>query len=148
MNAAPETGARSACACLNLRMAARALTQMYDAHLAASGLKATQFSILSAIGLAGPLPLSRLAALLVMDRTTLTRNLGPLERDGLIAVGRDRQDRRRREAELTAKGRARLGLAFPLWQEAQRRFLERFGRERWRELRATLGVVTAAAREG
>ncbi len=142
----PET--RAACACLNFRMAARALTQMYDAHLAPSGIKSTQFSILSAIGLKGPLPLSRLAELLVMDRTTLTRNLKPLERGNLIAMSRGATDRRRREAVLTAEGRRLMERAYPLWQRAQQNFVSGFGRERWRELRAVLGSVVELARRG
>lgn len=140
-----EPEARSTCACLNLRMAARALTHMYDGHLQEAGLRATQFSILSAVGLKGGLTISRLASLLVMDRTTLTRNLRPLEREGLIEIGRG-QDRRTKALKLTAKGRERLAGALPLWQAAQRRFLDRFGAENWRALRQMLAAITAFAR--
>ncbi len=81
------------CACLNVRKAARAVTQLYDEVLQPSGLRATQFNLLVAIALAGEAPVTRLADALVMDRTTLTRNLKPLESQGLITIeaGTDRR---------------------------------------------------------
>src|SRR5689334_16622792 len=102
----PSELARS-CACFNLRKAARAVTQIYESALEPSGLKATQISLLVALALRGPLPLTRLASSLVMDRTTLTRNLMPLRKKGWIANERG-PDRRERSVALTRAGRATL----------------------------------------
>src|SRR6266704_2253431 len=76
------------CNCLALRQAARHVTQFYDQFLAPTGLRTTQFSILARLRRMGPMTINALAADLVMDRTTLGRNILPLERDGLVAVER------------------------------------------------------------
>src|SRR2546427_8226355 len=91
------------CNCLALRQAARVVTQFYDQHLAASGLRTTQYSILAKLDRLGPMTINSLAAELVMDRTTLGRNILPLERDGLIQVGQNAADARSRDVELTGK---------------------------------------------
>ncbi|HEY9847811.1 MAG TPA: MarR family transcriptional regulator, partial [Candidatus Caenarcaniphilales bacterium] len=88
------------CACFNLRKASRAVTQLYDKVLQPSGLLATQFTLLSAIALTGSVTITRLAQELVMDRTTLARNLKPLERQGLIQI-KPGQDQRTRIVTLT-----------------------------------------------
>src|ERR1700676_4559507 len=85
------------CNCLAIRQAARHVTQFYDQLLAPSGLRTTQYSILGRLQRRGPMPINALAAELVMDRTTLGRNILPLERDGLIEIGTAPSDRRRRE---------------------------------------------------
>jgi len=92
------------CNCLALRQAARHVTQFYDRFLAMAGLRTTQFSILAKLRRLGPMTISALAADLVMDRTTLGRNLQPLEREGLVAVVTGRADRRSREVRLTDAG--------------------------------------------
>ncbi len=118
-----------ACACLNLRRASRMVTQLYDEALKPAGVRATQFPVLATIGSAGPISVNRLADRIVMDRTTLTRNLKPLERDGLIAV-RPGDDLRVREVSLTAKGRKTLDRAYPLWERVQARLREKIGGSR------------------
>lgn len=120
-------------------MVVRAVTQAYDAALAPSGFRATQFTVLVARGHIGRAPLSRLAEALVMDRTTLSRNLRPLERDGLIATGLVDDDRRVREIRLAGKGRKALEKALPLWERAQKRMHEGLGRNRWQGLSDDLG---------
>ncbi len=130
------------CTCGNLRRAMRAVTQAYDAALAPSGLRATQFNVLVAIAHIGRPPLSRLAEALVMDRTTLSRNLRPLERDGLVAIAAG-GDRRTREIRLTPKGRKALERALPLWERVQGRMRAGFGRKRWQALRGDLDVAVA-----
>src|ERR1700731_2396811 len=92
------------CNCLAVRQAARHITQFYDQFLAASGLRTTQFSILAKLRRLGPMTINALAAEMVMDRTTLGRNILPLERDGLIAVEKGRRDRRSKELRLTEAG--------------------------------------------
>ncbi len=81
----------TACTCANLRKAARAVTQVYDQALRPTGLKATQFTMLATLSNRGDLPLSRLAEALVMDRTTLTRNLKPLVGKGLVRIDQDQR---------------------------------------------------------
>ena len=134
----PET-----CNCHALRQAARVVTQFYDRHLAASGLRSTQYSILAKLDLLGPRTVNALAAELVMDRTTLGRNILPLERDGLIEVVRSPADRRRHELCLTDAGRKLHRTALSHWEEAQRRFNAVFGDERAAALRDLLREVSA-----
>jgi DNA-binding MarR family transcriptional regulator len=107
------------CACFAVRRAARAITQHYDRALRPTGLRATQFTLLTVLALAGPLPMSRVAGRLGMERTTLTRNLRPLVRQGLVTVG-DGDDRRIRTLTLTTKGRRAAVAALPHWRQAQR----------------------------
>lgn len=131
------------CNCLAARKAARHLTQFYDRHLAPSGLRSTQFSVLARVRLRGPISINALAAELALDRTTLGRTLRPLERDGLIRLGRDPRDRRGRALTLTAAGEARLDAARPLWLAAQRRFEAVYGEQRAGALRQTLAELVA-----
>lgn len=142
----PGSAAREAagCACFNLRKAARAITQLYDGALAPSGLRATQFSLLAVLRAMGEPTISRLAKAMVMDRTTLTRNLRPLEKLGLleVIVGKDR---RTRHVGLTALGRDRLATAFPLWREAQARVARGLGEARRERLLSDLAGVVAVA---
>jgi DNA-binding MarR family transcriptional regulator len=132
-----------ACNCLAVRQAARHVTQFYDQFLAGVGLRTTQFSILTRLRRLGPLPINVLARELVMDRTTLGRNILPLQRKGLIAVVKGRTDRRSRELRLTDAGLTRLRGAVEGWTEAQARFETVFGDERALELRALLRAVSA-----
>lgn len=128
-----ETADPGRCTCFHLRRAARALSRRYDAGLKKSGLRANQFSILAVAGNAGPQPLGQLAERLGMDRTTLTRNLRPLERDGLLEV-RAGEDRRSRWIEITPAGRQRLETALPLWQAVQRSVVDELGMADWQHL--------------
>jgi DNA-binding MarR family transcriptional regulator len=121
-------------------MASRRLTQLYDDALAPSGLKSTQFAILSELARRGPSPptMRELADGLAVDRSALGHNLRPLERDGLIALETSETDRRRRHVVLTAEGRARYRVATPHWQRGQERFAAVFGAGRAAALRSTL----------
>ena len=110
------------CNCLALRQASRHVTQFYDRVLAPTGLRTTQFSILAKLKRLGPMTINALADDLVMDRTTLGRNILPLQREGLIAVKQGRSDRRSKELHLTETGLQRLRAAAKLWREAQARF--------------------------
>jgi len=132
------------CNCLALRQATRHVTQFYDQLLAASGLRTTQYAILSRLQRSGSMPINALAAALVMDRTTLGRNILPLERDGLIEIGASPTDRRRREVRLTAAGSARLRAAAQNWKVAQQRFDQVFGADRAAALRDLLREVVAS----
>lgn len=129
------------CNCLAIRKAARHVTQYYDSHLAPTGLRTTQFSILARLRRLGPRTINELAADLVLDRTTLGRNLGPLERDGLVAVDIDPRDRRSRVLDVTEAGAERLAEARRRWTDAQRGFDEAFGGPQAAALRQTLAVL-------
>jgi DNA-binding MarR family transcriptional regulator len=129
-----------------LRQASRALTQHYDSAFAVAGIRSTQFSVLVALGHAPSVPLSRLAEALVMDRTTLTRNLGPLLRRGLVAES-GAKDQRVRSYALTARGQQVLARALPEWKAAQARILRALAKEDAEQLRRILRAVVAAARE-
>jgi DNA-binding MarR family transcriptional regulator len=132
------------CNCLALRQAARHVTQFYDQFLVPAGLRTTQFSILAKLKRLGPTTINALAEEMVMDRTTLGRNIQPLEREGLVAVRQGRADRRSKEILLTDTGAARLRTAVEAWTEAQTRFESVFGGERASDLRALLRAVTAS----
>ena len=135
------------CNCLAIRSAARHMTQFYDQLLAGTGLRATQFSILAALSELAPLTINGLAKVMVMDRTTLGRNILPLERDGLIRIAPVAGDRRAKELHLTKAGARRLQAALKEWAAAQSRFEERFGPKRAAELRATMRAVVATELE-
>src|SRR5215510_4797195 len=130
------------CNCLALRQAARHVTQFYDQVLAPSGLRTTQFSVLAKLHHQGPMTINTLAKELVMDRTTLGRNILPLQRDGLIAAVRGTTDRRSKELHLTKAGETRLRAATKLWAMAQGRFEAVFGAPRASALRAVLREVS------
>ena len=131
------------CNCFAIRSAARHVSQFYDRHLAPSGLRTTQFSILMKLKRLGPLTINRLAEDMAMDRTTLGRNILPLERDGLIRIEAAANDRRAKELHLTAAGAKRHQAALKAWAEAQGRFEETFGPQRAAQLRTMLRAVVA-----
>jgi DNA-binding MarR family transcriptional regulator len=133
------------CACLNLRKAARAVTNLYDDALRPTGLRATQFALLSITKLLGSVTVSRLAEAAVLDRTTLTRNLKPLEKRGLVRVTSG-ADRRVREVVITARGQKLWTRAIPLWAAAQRRIADGLGERRLRQLVTDLEATVAVAR--
>jgi DNA-binding MarR family transcriptional regulator len=132
------------CNCLALRQAARHLTQFYDRFLAPTGLRTTQFSILAKLHRLGPMTINVLARELVMDRTTLGRNMLPLEREGLIAIEDSAVDRRSKELRLTRKGDERLRAAFKPWRNAQTHFTKMFGEERAANLRRELRALASS----
>lgn len=109
------------CACANLRRAARAVSQLYEEELKGSGLRATQFSLLQAVQIAGTLSQGELGSILCIDSTTLSRTLRPLVKNGWIAARRG-TDKRERLFSLTAAGRKKVEQITPHWQRAQRRF--------------------------
>ena len=131
------------CTCLAVRQAARHITQFYDQHLAPAGLRTTQFSILAKLRRQGPMTINALADALVMDRTTLGRNILPLERDGLVAVEQGSRDRRSKELRVTAAGEARFRAGLKGWVQAQRQFEKAFGAKRTTDMRAILHAVVA-----
>lgn len=107
---------RDACLCLHVQRAARALARRFDEALRPVELSSGQFSLLTSLNRPEPPTIGSVAALLAMDRTTLTANLKPLERRGLLKIAIDKEDRRSRRLSITAAGRALLRKAYPLWK--------------------------------
>ena len=135
----------ASCTCANLRKATRVVTQAYDAALQPSGLKATQFTLLATLAGFEEAPMTRLADALVMDRTTLTRNLKPLVRKGLVRIGHE-DDQRVRNVSLTEAGRRVFEAARPRWAEAQSRVSESLGHDRLSGFLEDLAATIAAVR--
>ncbi|HZQ01446.1 MAG TPA: MarR family winged helix-turn-helix transcriptional regulator [Reyranella sp.] len=123
------------CTCFRVRGAARRVTQIYDRHLAETGLKISQFSLLGYIAAEGPVSIGRLSDLLATDRTTLTRNLRPLLAAGYVERAQS-GDRRRHDFVATAAGRALFKRALPMWSAAEH------------EVRAALGARLTADLHG
>jgi len=136
------------CVCATARMAARSLTRIYDRALEPAGIRTTQFSVLARLLEKRPLPLTHLAGRLAMDRTTLARDLGPLERRGLVAISVG-ADRRVRMAELTPAGRRLVDEVRPLWKQVQRDVRAQLGPDHvarlMDELRAAIAINPAPA---
>jgi DNA-binding MarR family transcriptional regulator len=135
----------STCACFNLRKASRLVTQSFDAILEPSGLLITQFTILVAVAMVKAGNINELAEVLGMDRTTLTRNLKPLEREGLLK-SEPGQDQRTRVVSLTTDGEVALAKALPLWKQAQSGIEEMLGQQRWNTLLSHLTEATVLIR--
>jgi len=133
----------SRCNCTALRKASRRISQLYDTALAPSGLKTTQRAILAQTSRSGPTTMGALAEALVMDSGALAHTLKPLERDRLVAIEIDPDDRRNRLITLTAKGRAKLAETDALWAKAQRGFEIAFGSAESEALRETLRFLVS-----
>lgn len=140
------------CNCLALRQASRRVTQLYDRELAPAGIMVGQYAILARLGQEGPTSIQELAALLVMDRSTLGHLLRPLESRDLVTLAVAGHDRRSRTVVLTASGKALLAQARVLWSAAQAKFDAAFGREQAARARdllkriATMDYQTADGR--
>src|SRR5262245_13041362 len=119
----------TACVCGRLRRASRALTQLYDDTMAPSGLRVTQFSLLRTLAREGTMRITELAALALLDRTALSRNLEPLVAQGYVRIVQGK-DARTREVAITAAGRAAFELALPHWRDAQRVVARKLGAPR------------------
>ena len=132
------------CACATVRRTDRILTQFYDEILAPSGLYITQFTLLATLSQAAPVTINRLAEIMDMDRTTLSRNLEVLAKQHMVRI-EEGEDRRTHQVHLTQEGEQALRRAWPLWQEAQARIEHALGQERLEGLLTDLSEVLAAA---
>ena len=129
----PATNRPSVCTCVNVRRAARAITRVYDKALEPVELKVTQFSVLATIRHSGPLNISKLARILLLDRTTLVRNIKSLESAGFIE-NTPSSDPRERAIQVTESGRTIVEQAMPCWRTAQKRVEEQIGRDNVKHL--------------
>lgn len=137
---AAEIGA--ACVCLGVRKAARLVARRYDDAFRPLGITSGQFSILAALLRDGAVPLGSLADVLGMDRTTLNRNLKPLEATALIVTTHDKSDARVRGLQLTPGGRALLNRAIPIWAEVQADSQKRLTKSGWSQFRSYLRALS------
>jgi DNA-binding MarR family transcriptional regulator len=133
------------CACFGLRKATRAVSRLYDDCLRPVGLNITQYAMLRVIQ-AEAMSVSALGRAMVMDRTSITRALAPLERDGLIRT-EPGSDKRARLVSLTRKGVKLLANARPFWDEAQKLLLDLVGEERWSAMHGLLQDTTRLVRQ-
>jgi len=125
------------CASFNFRRAARAVTSLYDRAFEPFRIRSTQFSILVGIAKTQPTSISALSDLLVIDRTTLTRSLRLLKKQGLLSIS-DRSTKRQRFLTLTPKGARTLAASLPAWRKAQDRFVQSLGADYWINFRDQL----------
>jgi DNA-binding MarR family transcriptional regulator len=132
------------CTASQLRRATRAITRLYNDALAEVGVEGTQLNVLVALALTGGASVGQLAERLGADRTTVTRNLAPLQRNGWIASGAP-ADRRVRVVRLTPLGRRTLERALPKWERTQAHVVEKLGKSRWGQLLALLSSVEKLA---
>jgi DNA-binding MarR family transcriptional regulator len=134
---------KSRCNCTMLRKASRRISQLYDSALEPCGLRTTQRAILAQIARSGTPSLGELAEAMVMDRGALTHNLKPLERDRLVDIRVDPDDRRNRLVVLTSAGSRKLEESASLWQNAQASFERAFGRAKSAALREALDHIVS-----
>lgn len=132
------------CCCFGLRKATRAVTQFYDRHLEPAGIRATQFTLLITLSSSAGKTLTEMAEDLVMDRTTLTRNLKPLEKAGFITIVR-LSDRRSKGYTLTDLGKQAIEKGVPLWKKAQNQIESKMGNDRYHRLLTELDAVRGTA---
>lgn len=132
------------CTCSELRRAARAVTLLYDNAFRSSGLLSTQLGVLHVIYKSDSIRISHLAKELGMDRTTLTRNLSVLQRQGFIKISSGK-DNRTRIVMITNKGRTTIAKAIPLWNDVQNKVKEQMGETLWNELMVNLSQFVKVA---
>lgn len=129
------------CVCANLRKKTRLVTQFYDNLLQPTGLKVTQYSMLANIDLQQSVSISRLGEILLLDQTTITRNINLLKRNGYVDLTRDPQDARAKVITLTDKGVEKLNEATPIWQDIQERIINDIGLEKYNDFYETLKTI-------
>jgi DNA-binding MarR family transcriptional regulator len=130
------------CTSFNLRKASRAVTQLFDEALKPCGLYSTQFTLLNAIHLSDSATITKLSQALIMDRTTLTRNLNPLQKNGWIEVIPG-EDRRTKTLSITKAGKQVLKEATKYWEKVQTQVVKSLGKKQWDELLDKLDLVVA-----
>lgn len=130
------------CACGNLRRTIRTITQFYDHFLLKSGLRSPQFSLLLNISLNKNVSVSELGTILLMDQTTVTRNIEMLRKSGYVTITKDNADSRRKTIALTGNGANKLAEALSFWEQAQSQIEKGLDAERYRDFLKTLKDIT------
>lgn len=134
------------CVSFNVRRTARAITNLYESALRPAGLRSTGFTILVAVAKFEPIAIGALAKMLVLDSTTMTRNLRLLQNEDLLSISA-RASRRQRFVTLRPKGRKVLRSCVPLWRQVQKRFVDKIGPDCWRVLQDALEKLSVTAAE-
>lgn len=132
------------CASFNFRRVSRAVTALFDKALQDSGLRSTQFAVLTAIAKNQPVSIGTTGNILVIDATTLTRSLNLLRKLGYLTIS-PRSAKRQRFLNLTSEGEKALARAIPLWRKIQQSFVDQIGEDRWRTLRSELEDLSKLA---
>ena len=132
------------CASLNFRRTARTVTKLFDLAFAGHDIRSTQFSILVAVAKTQPTSITALADTLILDRTTLTRSLRLLQKDGLLTIS-EREALRQRFLRLTERGERTLARAVPHWRKIQERFVSAMGADYWLQFRGDLERLAGVA---
>ena len=143
MSKALDLSAVENCVCFNLRWVTRAVTQFYDAEMRRHGIRPTQGSILSSLHAKDSWNMAELSDWLGMDRTTLVRNLQPLQRDGLVQINGGGRGNRV-ELTITAKGRKQIEKLRPAWKSAQSAMVKTLGEKRWSAILTDLETAVSA----
>ncbi|MFJ7949983.1 MarR family winged helix-turn-helix transcriptional regulator [Lysinibacillus sp. NPDC096418] len=126
------------CVCANLRRKTRVVTQLYDKLLQPTGLKVTQYSMLANISRQKAVSISRLGEILLLDQTTVTRNVNVLKQSGYVSVTKDKRDSRTKIISLTDQGIEKLDEATPIWQDLQEKIINDIGLEKYKDFYETL----------
>ncbi len=134
------------CVGFNTRRATRLITQYYDKALAPTGLRSTQYSLLNALSMLGEASMQDMTTMMAMDRTTLTRNLRPLLKMGLVKVSVG-SDRRARPITITPKGKSALEKALPYWEKAQSHIVDSLGASTWDQIMRGLHQISMIVEE-
>lgn len=129
------------CVCANLRKKTRVVTQLYDKLLQPTGLKITQYSMLANIDYQQSVSISRLGEILLLDQTTITRNINLLKQNGYVDITKDPQDARTKVITLTEKGDEKLNEAAPIWEEIQEKIINDIGLEKYEDFYETLKSI-------
>jgi MarR family transcriptional regulator, organic hydroperoxide resistance regulator len=129
------------CACSSLRKSTRVVTQLYDKILQPTGLKVTQYSMLVNIVRNKDITISHLGEVMLLDQTTVTRNVDLLKKSGFVTLTKDKNDSRTKTISLTDKGIEKLNEARPIWLQLQERFLHDIGKEQYHDFLETLQSI-------
>ncbi|MGE7673923.1 MarR family winged helix-turn-helix transcriptional regulator [Lysinibacillus sp. NPDC094403] len=129
------------CVCANLRKKTRVVTQLYDKLLQPTGLKVTQYSMLANIAHQQSVSISRLGEILLLDQTTITRNINVLKQNGYVDLTKNPQDARTKVITLTDKGIEKLTEAAPIWEDIQERIINDIGLEKYEDFYETLKTI-------
>lgn len=134
------------CTAFNLKRATRVVQNLYDDAFKPVGLEGTQYTVLGHIFVYGPISLTKLADLMDVDRTTLARNLGPLEKRGFVEM-KPGSDRRAKFINITTSGKEVLSDALPLWKETQEKIKTALGLENWDSMMSNLTSLVTNLKE-
>ena len=129
------------CACANIRKSARSVTQAYENQMRVTGLKVTQYYMLANIVRHNQISISKLGEMMMLDQTTVTRNVNILRKNGYVTVARDNHDNRTKSISATDVGTAKLEEATPIWDRMQHNIENSIGREKYKEVLKTLLMI-------